>query len=134
MRVNPYVTCIDHHPFKIRLIYQCFQKLFPNSLVSPSTKAAVRILPIAVIGGQVSPWCAGAQNPKHSIDKLTIVTGISSPSAFTPKQIGLQKFPNIISYVVTSVRCFHYNPLGFEAVYMIDSQYANLLTTCPRAF
>jgi len=44
--VNFYVTCVNHQPFKIRFVYQCFQQLFPDSLVSPSGKTAMRVIPI----------------------------------------------------------------------------------------
>jgi hypothetical protein len=40
---------IDHQPFKIGFIYQCFQQTLPNAFVPPSAKATVCVLPVTVI-------------------------------------------------------------------------------------
>jgi hypothetical protein len=49
MRMNLDMACIDHQPFKIGLIYQCFQQALPNAFVSPAAKATMRVLPVTVV-------------------------------------------------------------------------------------
>jgi hypothetical protein len=117
MRVNLDMARINYQPFKIGFIYQCFQQTFPNAFVSPSAKATMCVLPVAVIWRQISPWRACAKNPEHGIDELPIVAGISSPRPFATKQTRFQKTPNVIRYVVPPMRWFHKRTPCFTGVY-----------------
>jgi hypothetical protein len=94
--MNLDMACVDHQPFKISFVYQRFQQTLPNAFVSPSAKAPVRILPIAVIWWQIPPGCACTKNPEHCIDELPVVAGVPSPCSLATKQPGLQKIPYVI--------------------------------------
>jgi hypothetical protein len=119
MRVNFYVACINHQPFKIRIMYQDCQQPFPNPLVPPSAKAAMRIFPITIIRRQVSPRSASTQYPKYGIDKQAVIAGIPAPCSFAANQMGLKKFPCAVRYVVTPMCYFHNNSLNFQGVYRV---------------
>jgi hypothetical protein len=84
------VAGINHEPLKIGFIHQLFQQFFPDGLVAPADEAPVRVAPPAVIGGQVTPRRTRAQNPEHRIDKLPVVLGNPSPTAFPTGQMWLQ--------------------------------------------
>ncbi len=73
MRMNFGVTGINHEPLKVRGIDKPFKQSLPNSLVAPSAKAPVGVFPIAIIGRQITPWSAGAQNPQDGIDEEAII-------------------------------------------------------------
>ena len=79
MRVDFDMTGIDDEPFKVGLFNEHFEKLFPDSLIAPTTKATVDVVPASVIGWQIAPRGAGAKNPQNRIDKLTVVLGNASP-------------------------------------------------------
>ncbi len=68
MRMNFAMAGVDHQPFKIRLVNQLFQQRFPDALVSPPTKATVRVFPIPIIRGQVPPGRSRAQHPENRVD------------------------------------------------------------------
>jgi hypothetical protein len=82
MRMHFYMACVNDEPFKIGIIYQCFQDPLPNSFISPSTKASVCILPVSIIWRQIPPWRTSAQYPKHRVDELAVVARISAPCPF----------------------------------------------------
>ncbi len=75
---------VDHQPFVIWLFDQDLQQLFPDPLVLPADKTAVRVAPSAVIQRQIPPRRARAQNLEHRIDKLAVVFGEATPLAGLP--------------------------------------------------
>lgn len=79
MRVYLDVAGVDHQPFKVRLIHELLQQPLPDALVAPAAKAAMRVLPVTIIGRQIAPRSAGAQNPKHCIDEAAIVVRNPAP-------------------------------------------------------
>ena len=95
---------VDHQPFIIRFSYQLFQQRFPNALVPPAAKPAVRVFPVAVVGRQVTPGRARAQNPENRVDKQPVVLRRAAPGAFAPGQAGSHQLPNPVRYVVSAVR------------------------------
>jgi hypothetical protein len=82
------VTGIDQEPLEISLTDQVLQKFFPKPLVSPSTKPPMGILPIPIIGRQIPPRTARAENPENRINKKSVVFGSASPDAFLSRQVG----------------------------------------------
>jgi hypothetical protein len=84
------VTRIDHEPFVIGLHHQLFQQFLPCPGVSPTTKTTMRIFPIPIIARQVAPGRAGAQNPKHRVNKASVVMSATSPSSFPSWQMGFK--------------------------------------------
>jgi hypothetical protein len=101
------MTGVYHQPLKIWLTDQFFQQFFPNTLVTPATKAAMRIFPIPIIWRQIAPWSTCAQNPENSIDEKPVITGISAPCPFAAKQMGFQQFPNPIRNIMAMISSLH---------------------------
>ncbi len=83
------VRSIDHRPLIILIAGYDFQELFPNSLVAPTAKTPVGIFPITIIRGQVSPRCAGPQNPKNSVNKLMVILSDPALYAFSTRKMRL---------------------------------------------
>ena len=94
------VAGINHQPFIIRVVNEMIEQGFPQSFVSPATKASMRIFPIAVDLGQVPPGCASPQNPEDAIDEASVVMGNPAPLACLTRQMRLQKCPKVIRNVV----------------------------------
>jgi len=94
---------VDHQPFVVRLIDQNFQQLLPNPLVPPADEAAVRVAPAPVVRRQIAPRGARSQNPKDCINEQAIVFGDTTPDAFAPRSVRLQKLPCFIGYIVATV-------------------------------
>jgi hypothetical protein len=107
MGVNFAMTGINHKPFIIRFIIQGFQQGFPQAFIAPTTKAPVGVLPATVVRWQISPGSACTHYPKDSVDKLSIVTGISTPRAFTSRQMWFKQCPNPVRYIVAAMRWLH---------------------------
>jgi hypothetical protein len=64
---------VNHQPLVIRLVDKQIQQLLPYATVTPTAETALRVLPIAKVRRQVSPWRARAHNPKYRIDKQSVV-------------------------------------------------------------
>ena len=60
------VAGVKHQPFIIRVIHHRLQQPGPDVPVPPAAEAAVGVLPIPVVRGQIPPGGAGAQNPEHA--------------------------------------------------------------------
>ena len=111
--VNFDMTGVNHEPFEIGLDDQFFQQPLPEALVAPSTKAAMRVLPVSVVRRQIAPRGSGAQDPKHRIEKKPVVFGLSSPEALLPGEMGFEKFPGSFREVMAAVdRCWDGDSLG----------------------
>ena len=82
---------VDHQPFVIWLFDQDLQQLFPDPLVLPADKTAVRVAPSAVIQRQIPPRRARAQNLEHRIDKEVIVLGDTPQAPSRPGRCGSSK-------------------------------------------
>ena len=102
------MTRIYHQPFKVWFINKNFKEFFPYASVSPTTKSSVGILPVAVVGRKISPWCACPQNPENSVDELPIISGITSPGAFATGKMIFQKFPRFVADVMSVIRILHW--------------------------
>ena len=103
MRVDFDVTGIDHEPFKVGLIDQFFQQRLPDALVAPANEAAMGVAPSAIVRRQVPPRRAGAQDPKHRVNKLSIVLRPASPNPFPSRQMRFEEFPGSVVDVVAAV-------------------------------
>ncbi len=101
--MNLAVTGVNHEPFKIRLVDQYFQQSFPDAVVAPADKAAMRIAPAAEIGRQIPPRRTRSHNPKDCIYKQAVILGNAAPTSFAPRQVRLKFFPNSIRNVVSSM-------------------------------
>ena len=75
------VAGVDHEPFVIGLDDQFFQQSLPKTLVAPAAKAPVGVFPVPVIGRQIPPGSAGAQNPENGVEKKPIVFGSATPES-----------------------------------------------------
>ena len=96
MRMNLAVAGIDHQPFVVRFINQELQQRFPEAFVAPAAEAPMRILPIAIIGGQIAPGGTCTQDPEHRIDEGAIVFGYASPLSCLARQVGLEQCPVLV--------------------------------------
>ena len=103
------MTCINHKPFKIRLVHQDFKDLFPNSFVSPPTESLIYGSPFPVARRQVPPRCSCAQNPENTVDKSAIVFSDAAPLATLPRQVRFQQLPCSVTYVVPLLFVRHGN-------------------------
>ena len=82
MRMDLDVAGIDQEPFKIGRGHEVLESLFPDAFVAPADQAPVRIAPSAVIRRQLTPRRPGAQNPKHRVNKSSVIPGLAAPNSF----------------------------------------------------
>ena len=75
------VAGINHQPLEIRLDDQFFQQSLPEALVAPAAKAPVGVFPVPVIGRQIPPGRAGAQDPENGVEKKPVVFGSATPES-----------------------------------------------------
>jgi hypothetical protein len=98
-----YMTCIDHEPFKIRLVHE----LFPMTFVAPAAETPVGVFPIPIVFRQVSPWCTCSQNPHDGIDEKSVVSSKPTPTSCSSGKKGFKDTPNSITDIVPPMTCFH---------------------------
>ena len=117
---------IYHQPLKVCVIHQHFQNPFPNSLIPPSTKPSVYILPVSIGFWQVPPRRSGAQNPKYSVDKLPGVSSIPASFPFSPIVYG-----SIFSQPLSLIPCRRYSFPIFQPSYFFEDYFIIFLLTIP---
>jgi len=101
--MNLAMARIYHQPFKIRLINQHPQQSFPHTAITPPNKPAMSIAPSAEVRREVSPWSAGAHNPKNSIYKISVILCDAAPASFATRQMRLYLCPYFIRNIVPSM-------------------------------
>ena len=79
---------VDHQPFKVRLVDQLLQQLFPDALVTPAAETTMGVFPVPVIWRKIPPRRAGAKNPENRIQKSTVVLSNTSPLTSLPGKMG----------------------------------------------
>ena len=84
---------VKHQPFIIRVIHHRLQQPGPDVPVPPAAEAAVGVLPVPVVRGQIPPGGAGAQNPEHSVDETAVILGRPACLALAAGEKGFQDFP-----------------------------------------
>ena len=97
------VACIDHKPFKIRIIDQLFQKLFPYPFIAPAAEAAMGIFPISIIRRQVAPGRPSAQYPENSVEEPAIVSGDTAPLTGLSWKMSREQFPGMIAQIMAVI-------------------------------
>ena len=97
------VAGVDHQPLVIGIDDQFFQEPLPKPLVAPAAKPAVGIFPVPVIGRQIPPGSARAQDPENGVEKKPVVFGSATPEALLSGQMGFEQFPGFIVDVVAAV-------------------------------
>ena len=97
------VAGVDHQPFVIGIDDQFLQQSLPKALVAPAAKATVGVLPVPVIGRQIPPRSAGAQDPENGVEKKPVVFGLSAPLSLLSGQMRFEQFPGFIVDVVAAV-------------------------------
>ncbi len=117
---------IHHQPLKVCVIHQRFQNPFPNSLISPSAKPSVYILPVSIGFWQVPPRRSGAQNPEYSVDKLPGVSSIPASFPFSPIVYG-----SIFSQPLSLIPCRRYSFPIFQPSYFFEDYFIIFLLTIP---
>ena len=106
------VAGVDHEPFVIGIDDQFFQQALPEALVTPAAKATVRVFPVPVIGRQIPPGSAGAQDPENGVEKKSVVFGSATPESLLSGQMGFEQFPGFIVDVVAAVGEWYGGSLG----------------------
>jgi hypothetical protein len=106
------VAGINHQPLEIRLDDQFFQQSLPEALVAPAAKAPVGVFPVPVIGRQIPPGRAGAQDPENGVEKKPVVFGPTTPESLLSGQMGFEQFPGFIVDVVAAVGEWDRSSLG----------------------
>ena len=97
------VAGVDHQPFVIGIDDQFFQESLPESLVAPAAKPAVGVFPVPVVGRQIPPGSAGAQDPENGVEKKPVVFSSATPEALLSGQMRFEQFPGFIVDVVAAV-------------------------------
>jgi hypothetical protein len=97
------VAGVDHQPFVIGIDDQFLQQGLPEALVAPAAKATVSVFPVPIIGRQIPPGSAGAQDPENGVEKKPVVFGLPAPESLLPGQMGFEQFPGFIVDVVAAV-------------------------------
>ncbi len=77
----------------VRCVPHCRPQGGPHVPITPTAEAAMSILPVAVVGGQVPPRHPGAQNPKYGMQKLPVVRGRRPTLPGPPGRWGSQRCP-----------------------------------------
>jgi hypothetical protein len=90
------VACVDHQPLIVRIVNQNLQQFFPNALVTPTDKTAVRVAPAAIVRRQIAPRRARSQYPEHCIDKSAVIFGNTAPRTPASRSMRLQQNPDFI--------------------------------------
>ncbi len=106
------VAGVDHQPLVIGIDDQFFQEPLPKPLVAPAAKPAVGIFPVPVIGRQIPPGSARAQDPENGVEKKPVVFGSATPEALLSGQMGFEQFPGFIVDVVAAVGEWYRSSLG----------------------
>ena len=78
MGISPAICGICQKPLEVRHIHQMRQDFFLYSFVTPTTKTAMSIFPVAVLRREISPGSFCTKNPEHRIDKQSVIPGFSS--------------------------------------------------------
>ncbi|EOS63752.1 hypothetical protein C816_03526 [Oscillibacter sp. 1-3] len=127
--INPDVSPEDEGASQMKMLYcgcpsemrePLFQNPFPNSLIPPSTKPSVYILPVFISFWQVPPRRSGAQNPEYSVDKLPGVSSIPSLCSLFAYSVWLDFLPTSIAYTVSPLFLSHFSaPYFFEDYFII---------------
>ena len=97
------VAGVDHQPFVIGIDDQFLQESLPETLVAPAAKPAVGVFPVPVIGRQIPPGSAGAQNPENGVEKKPVVFGSATPQPLLSGQMRLKELPGFVVDVVAAV-------------------------------
>ena len=66
---------------KSAVINHCLQQSGPHAPVPPAAEAAVGVLPVSIVRGQIAPRSAGAQYPAHGVNKPPV----ASPGSGRPR-------------------------------------------------
>jgi len=106
------VAGVDHQPLVIGIDDQFFQESLPEALVAPAAKPTVGVFPVPVIGRQIPPGSAGAQDPKNGVEKKPVVFGLPAPDSLLSGQMGFEQFPGFIVDVVAAVSEWYRGSLG----------------------
>ena len=106
------VAGVDHQPFVIGIDDQFLQESLPETLVAPAAKPAVSVFPVPVIGRQIPPGSARAQDPENGVEKKPVVFGSATPESLLSGQMRFEQFPGFIVEVVAAVDEWYRGSLG----------------------
>lgn len=87
IRFRAAMAAARHQPFKLGLVKDDLEQTLPASLVAPTTKPAMRILPIAIFGRQVAPRRSCSKDPENAVDKTAIVLRHPAPIPFLAREM-----------------------------------------------
>jgi len=87
----------------------------------------VSVFPVPVIGRQIPPRSAGAQNPENGVEKKSVVFGSATPESLLSRQMGFEQFPGFIVDVVAAVG--EWDGISLGEVYPFSSFFSSLSTS-----
>jgi hypothetical protein len=93
MLVDPDERAIDQDIFKIGVVAESFENVLPSPLLRPAPEARMYGEPIAEVFWQITPWGAGACDPKNSFDEEPIVTPAATAITGLARQLRRDPFP-----------------------------------------
>lgn len=90
--VGPHDGRIDHAPFVVGILGQCFEDAQPYARAAPARVAQVNDAKVAKALGQIAPGNAGSVAVEHGIDKQAVVR---SRAPYVPGPAGQKVFDAI---------------------------------------
>jgi hypothetical protein len=89
MLVRPHNGAVDEDLLEVGIARKLNKYGMPYLRARPSGEAFIHAVPSSQISRQITPWAAGASNPQHRLDKLSIVRRCSTRiRGFARQQLG----------------------------------------------
>ena len=120
------MTCVNHKPFIIWIIYQNFQQFFQDTFSAPPVKPLVDGSTFSIIWRQITPGRSCTQHPKNRINKPSVILGDSAPLPPLAWQMWLQQRPYLVAYIMPMIGSFRFLFLRFLLLASIISHPSNL--------
>jgi hypothetical protein len=93
---------IQKHFFKVRILGQFRKYRLQNRVVRPAREALVHAIPKPEFGRQIAPRAAGARDPQHCLNKLSVVLARTSRVTGFTGQHRLKTLPLVITQPLTN--------------------------------
>lgn len=98
---------------EVSLSLELVEQAAPDSSECPAAKADVDAVPLTVAFRQVTPWCAGCEDPEDSVENSAVVV-VGPPSGLLLRQEGCKAVPLLVGQVMTA-QCIKL-PLGQQTL------------------
>jgi hypothetical protein len=78
---------VENQMFHVWVIDKMLMHLFPNTIVTPASKAFVDTVPLAILLRQQSPLSTAPGDPQHALDKAAAVGFLPNVYAWAGTQV-----------------------------------------------